>query len=157
MTDPRRLLALVVGAVLAASPVGLLWAWLSPQGVVGITAAGQLVRMGDPKDPRHSAEVFFGADARFLAVCAVAGMVTAAASFLWLRRGPEVPVALAVAGLAGGWVAERVGSLAGEPGFLDLGAQPFLLSWAVAALLTYFILVGTLDREPQPDWVPYHS
>ena len=96
--------ALLIGiyTVLVGGAAGLVWASVAPKLSVPALAAGS--------DATCRAQV--GADAWFLLIAAVAGIVcTLLAVALAGEPGPEVAVALAVGGLVAAMVADRIGYL----------------------------------------------
>jgi hypothetical protein len=111
--------AVVVGLVLLAAPVGLVWSALAPHYTV-------VFKDGEATYPNiESTKAFIGADGSFVAVALVAGLLTGAAAW-WLARrsGPWTVVALAVGGLLAAWIASRVGVLPGqEESFQALDAK----------------------------------
>lgn len=145
-----------IGSLLLAAPVGLLWAALTPR-VQLVVAAGR----ADLADPTTSG--FIAADGWFLALVAVAGLLTGlGASRLGRRYGPGCVVGLLVGGLLAAEVARRTGELvgadearaavsAGREGLVDLAvrlrSRQALVGWPVAALAAHMI-VTVLDRAP---------
>ncbi|MEP7055774.1 MAG: hypothetical protein ABI912_11050 [Actinomycetota bacterium] len=114
----RRDLALAVFiiAVLAIAGVfsGLLWHAVSarPHVIEGPGGAFQL--------PADTDKNYFGAEAAFLAVTGVAGLVSGLlAWFAGHRRGPAIPVALGIGSAAAGIIARVVGQAAVTNATLD--------------------------------------
>ena len=100
------LLALL-GSVLLAAPVGLLWAALTPRATVTV-AAGQ-ASVGD-----QTGSAFIAGDVWFVGVTLAAGLVVGSATLVLARRyGPGVVLGLAVGGLLAAEIARRTGHLIG--------------------------------------------
>ncbi|MDP9117368.1 MAG: DUF2567 domain-containing protein [Actinomycetota bacterium] len=134
---------IVVGAVL-----GALWQWWAPPGPLGLVIAPHTIQPDET-------ESFVAGDGRFAIIGAATGLV--AGIWVWRItrwRGPVSAFALAIGGVAGAVVTERVGhALAGGR---DAGAVNTVISHisltvhmgglrlveAAAALLTYGLLVA---------------
>ncbi|MEV7318530.1 AAA family ATPase [Streptomyces sp. NPDC093970] len=162
-------LAVTVSGVL----LGLLWLWLAPHvPLVGDhTAKGWVVYLADSEGEQAA-----GVDGTFTLLALAFGAVSAAAAFLWQRRG-GVPlvVALGVGGLLGALLAWRLGIWLGPEhdviahaqavgkgvtfsAPLKLGARGALLAWPLAALLVHLgltALFGPRDPEPPYEDGPY--
>jgi hypothetical protein len=137
--------------VLLGAPAGLLWSALAPHAHIAISASGATFADG-------ATEVFVAGDGWFLAVCAVAGLLSGFLAWLGARRsGPYAVVALAVGGLLAAYVGAKVGrrigqdelraaAAAGRPGTyvanVVLQAKQAVLAWPVAALATFVALVA---------------
>lgn len=149
------LLATVVGCVLLAAPVGLLWAAVSPR--VEITVQAGSIGLADPTTPD-----FIATDGIFLALVAAAGVVSGVLALLLGRRhGLGCVVGLAVGGLLAAEVVRRTGFLVGleeAQEFVAAGADgsvtlttrlralPALAGWPIGALLVH--MAGTYARSP---------
>ena len=110
---------LAIYAVVLGGAVGLVWAAVAPKLSVPALAAGS--------DATFRAQV--GADAWFLLVGAIAGVVCALMAVAFAGEpGPEITIALAVGGMVGAIVADRIGYLSerGATGHAlrVLGAHP---------------------------------
>lgn len=103
MAGVRLVLALaVLGALL-----GVLWQWWSPPGPIGYVVAPHAIQPDET-------EAFIAGDGRFAAICAGAGLLAGAAT--WVRtstRGPITVLALAVGGLLGSLLTDLVGHVLG--------------------------------------------
>lgn len=131
---------------LAGAAAGLVWAAVAPK----LSKQAVLNLSGALFQPQ------IGADARFLIVAAVAGILCTVVAVLVLGEpGPGMVAGLAVGGLAAAFVADRVGYLAELHGstrmaiaaFRSLGAEPFhgefdfrvralgvVVAWPIASL-----------------------
>ncbi|MFJ5677368.1 ABC transporter permease [Streptomyces sp. NPDC093097] len=166
----------LIALVVAVSGVllGLLWAWLAPR--VPLIADTHNVYLKNTEG-----EEAIGADGTFFLLGLGFGLVSAAAVFLFRRRG-GVPlvVALAVGGLLGAvlawltgmWLgptpdvvahARQVGPGVVFDGPLRLQAKGALLVWPAAAMATLIALTGLFGpRDPEldgpvvPDWSGHH-
>lgn len=145
------LVAVVV--LLLGAPAGLVWAAFAPTFPVSFTASGPSVDDFDDA-------VFFAVDGTFLVVAAIAGLLSGLVAWrLGRGQGPAVAVALAGGSLAAARVARTVGErvVLNEPlrrfcsrtaetglcalydGTPELRSTGLVLTWAVAALLTFSI------------------
>jgi hypothetical protein len=144
-------LVVVVAAVLGA-PVGAIWAVTGPHASVAVTGEGAVIA-------DHRQEAFIAADGTFAAIAIVTGLVLGIAAYLWRRRrGPWMTIGVALGGLAGAYVAWKVGHrvglpayerhLAGEPGGaafdrpVDLRARGALFLQPVVAVIVYVLAAG---------------
>jgi hypothetical protein len=146
-------------AALLGGPVGLIWSASTPKLDVRAVANG------------GSEEAFgrtFGADAHFLLLAVLAGLVCGAVGVaLGRRRGPALAVGLAVGGVLGALVAARVGYLAQHGSSLheirSLGltaaahqlidfkvrATGVLVVWPLVSLVT--LGIGALFHAVEPE------
>ncbi|MFI9049771.1 ABC transporter permease [Streptomyces sp. NPDC053427] len=151
------LLVAVCGVLL-----GVLWNWLAPHTpLISDTKAVYL--------KNTEGEEAIGADGTFVLLALGFGLLTAAAVFLFRRRGGiPLVVALTVGGLLGavlGWRtgmwlgptadvaahARQVGPGVTFDGPLQLGAKAALLAWPIAAMLAQLALSGLFGpRDPEP-------
>ncbi|MCX4727156.1 hypothetical protein ACIPW9_04215 [Streptomyces sp. NPDC090052] len=160
--------AAVVAVVLAVLGVllGLLWMWLAPR--VPLISDGKAVYLKDSEG-----EQAIGGDGTFALLGLAFGVVSAAAVFLFRRRG-GVPlvIALAVGGLLGSLLAWRVGIWLGPSqdvvaaakhagkgvtfdAPLKLAAKGALLAWPVAAMIVHLGVTAVFGpRDPEPEWTP---
>nr|WP_203600963.1 hypothetical protein [Streptomyces sp. SID10853] len=160
--------AAVVAVVLAVVGVllGLLWMWLAPR--VPLISDGKAVYLKDSEG-----EQAIGGDGTFALLGLAFGVVSAAAVFLFRRRG-GVPLvlALAVGGLLGSLLAWRVGIWLGPSqdvvaaakhegkgvtfdAPLKLAAKGALLAWPVAAMIVHLGVTAVFGpRDPEPAWAP---
>lgn len=165
-TELREAAVITVVVALSGALLGVLWQWLAPKvPLVGdVVNGGWVVYLKDTEG-----EQAVGVDGTFTLLALAFGAVTAAAVFVWRRRG-GVPlvVALTVGGLLGSLLAWRLGMWLG-PGSdviaqarsvgkgvtfsapLKLGAKGALLAWSLAALLVHLGLTALFGpRDPDP-------
>lgn len=149
----------MLGCVLLAAPVGLLWAAVSPR-VEVVVAAGGATSLTDP-----TPSAFIASDALFLLLAVLAGLLSGGvASRLGRRHGPAVTLGLVVGGLLAAEAARRTGELvdlgqaqaaveAARAGAVDLSvrlrSEPARVAWPVAALAVHLVRTLTSDR-PAP-------
>ena len=135
---------------LLGAPAGLLWAALAPHAHVTITSAGASVVDG-------ASEIFIAADAWFLGVTAVVGLVVGAVAWLVARgSGPAVVIGLAVGSVLGAYVAAKVGMRPGQDTLraaavvgrrgryaanVVLQTRQAVLGWPIASLVAFATLV----------------
>ncbi|MFJ9851927.1 ABC transporter permease [Streptomyces sp. NPDC101150] len=166
--------AAVIALLVAACGLllGVLWNWLAPHTpLISDTKAVYL--------KNTEGEEAIGADGTFVLLALGFGLLTAAAVFLFRRRGGiPLVVALTVGGLLGavlGWRtgmwlgpatdvavhARQVGPGVTFDGPLQLGAKGALLAWPIAAMLAQLALSGLFgprDPEPaHPDWSGHYE
>lgn len=163
--------AAVVAVVLTVLGVllGLLWMWLAPR--VPLISDGKAVYLKNSEG-----EQAIGGDGTFALLGLAFGVVSAAAVFLFRRRG-GVPLvlALAVGGLLGSLLAWRVGIWLGPSqdvvaaakhagngvtfdAPLKLAAKGALLAWPVAAMIIHLGVTAVFGpRDPEPEWTPPSS
>lgn len=100
---------IVVGLVLVAAPVGLLWSAVAPH--YSVTFVN-----GEASYPDiESTKAFIGADGSYAAVILAAGVLSGLAAWFFARRsGPWTVVALAVGGIFAALIVARVGLLPGR-------------------------------------------
>jgi hypothetical protein len=153
--DVGDVLVLVGALVLAAVPLGWLWALLAPP--VPLIAAGRGFALADPEgDQAVAADMFFAL------VTGVAGAASGVLTHLLhtprqLARGPALAAGGAVASLATwlvGWSAgprdlppdpARLAPGTRLSGPLEIGAHGVLLAWPIAAVgVLLALLVGTV-------------
>ncbi|MCP3817329.1 AAA family ATPase [Streptomyces sp. A3M-1-3] len=162
--------AAVLTVILAAAGVllGLLWLWLAPR--VQLVSNGEAVFLKDTEG-----EGAVGSDGTFMLLALGFGALSAAAVFLFRRRGGiPLVVGLAVGGLLGSVLAWQLGVRLGPTqdlvaqakavgkgvpfeSPLELVAKGALLAWPMAALAVHLGLTavfGPRDPEPQLDWGP---
>ncbi|MFI1926493.1 MULTISPECIES: DUF2567 domain-containing protein [unclassified Streptomyces] len=167
-TELREAAVITVAVALAGALLGLLWVWLAPK----VPLVGDLVDDNWVvyfKDTEG--EQAIGVDGTFTLLALACGAVSAAAVFLWRRRG-GVPlvIALAVGGFLGSLLAWRLGVWLGPDSDviahaqsagkgvtfsapLKLGAKGALLAWSFAAALVHLgltALFGPRDPDPYP-------
>lgn len=95
--------AVVAVLVLLGAPVGLLWSALAPRLRVELTASG-------PTSGNIEGKAFIGADATFIVVVLLVGVLCGVLAWLLARRsGPATVVALVLGGLLAAKVAAVVG------------------------------------------------
>ncbi|MGK4583795.1 hypothetical protein [Kitasatospora sp. HPMI-4] len=159
---------LTVAGVLLGVVVGLLWLWLAPR--VMLVVVGNAIQYVDPEGEQRA-----GADSVFVLLGLGAGALSALAAFLFTRaRGGGIAVAagLAAGGLAGSYLAWRLGCWLGPTmdvvahakavgtgvqfsAPLKLGAEGALLAWPMTALVVLLILsaaFGKREEDPPPYW-----
>lgn len=104
----RSLLAIVAAMWGAGALLGLIWQWWSPPG-----PAGYLI--GPGRIQADETEAFVASDGRYGLIVLVCGIL--AGLLVWFGRrgvrGTGAVVALALGGLGGAWLTERVGRLTG--------------------------------------------
>ncbi|WP_307715976.1 ABC transporter permease [Streptomyces sp. V4I23] len=152
----------VLGVVL-----GLLWLWLAPR--VPLVSNDSGVFLKDTEG-----EEAIGADGTFVLLAAGLGALSAAAVFLYRRRGGIVLVlALALGGLLASLLGWGVGvwfgptqdvvehaRQAGEgvtfDAYLELGAKNALLAWPLAAMAVHLGLTSLFaPHDPEPELDPH--
>jgi hypothetical protein len=162
---------LVVAAVVivvlevVAVPLGLLWGHLAPHPLYSVN--GNSLNLAE-----DSAKPLVRGDGLFLLITGVAGIIAGIVAFFTVRRAEiGATLGLALGGLAGGWLAWRVGhawtggvqplALALKPDntkvhlAADLGARTVLVSWAVAGVAMHGILYAvTWPAKPKPALEP---
>lgn len=151
---------LTVVAVLAAAPAGLLWRAVAPRTQVVVTPDGL-------NFATEVGESFIGADATFLLVTALVGVLLGLLAVLALPRDRVgIVVGLVAGGLLGALVAKRIGTVVGQDDLaalassapvgtrltapLQIRALGVEYAWAVAAVVVHFLLVAYLGRRPDP-------
>lgn len=145
--DGAVLLLTTALVTIAGAVVGLIWSATAPKLSIRELAAGS--------EATFKSQV--GADARFLLLSIVAGIICAGVVLAFGQRGPGAVVGLAIGGLLAALVANRVGVVAQHDATLSalksLGlshsarvldlvgfrvrAQGVLLAWAIAALVVH--------------------
>lgn len=146
-----------VVVALSGSLVGLAWSAWAPK----LSIAGVLSGSEEP----FRAQI--GADAWFLLLSAVAGIICAAVALALRGRGPGVVLGLAIGGAAAAVVADRVGYLAQRASTLArlhaLGITPHgdvlglvdfkvralgvMVAWPAAALLAHALALAVRNRH----------
>ncbi|MCQ6556079.1 ABC transporter permease [Streptomyces sp. C10-9-1] len=170
--DLRDAAVVLAGVTVLGVVLGLLWLWLAPR--VPLVSDGEAVFLRNTES-----EEAVGADGMFALLAAGLGVLSAAAVFLFRRRGGiALVLALALGGLLAsllGWgvgvwlgpgtdVAERarqVGEGVTFDAYLQLRAKGALLAWPLAAMVAHLgltALFGPDDPEPvrdeQHQWPP---
>ncbi|MDX3798688.1 DUF2567 domain-containing protein [Streptomyces sp. AK04-3B] len=169
-TELREAAVITVGVALVGVLLGLLWVWLAPQvPLVGELSDGSWVVYFKDTEGEQA----IGVDGTFTLLALACGAVSAAAVFVWRRRG-GVPLvaALGLGGLLGSLLAWRLGVWLGPDSDviahaqaagkgvtfsapLKLGAKGALLAWSLAAMLVHLgltALFGPRDPEPFPPY-----
>ena len=139
---------------LLGAPAGLVWAALAPHAHVTITSAGASVVDG-------ATEIFIAADAWFLGVTVVVGLMVGVVAWLLARAsGPAVVIGLTVGSVLGAYIAAKVGMRPGQDALraaavvgrrgryaanVVLQTRQAVLGWPIAALVAFATLVGA-DR-----------
>lgn len=167
-TELREAAVITVALALTGVLLGLLWVWLAPKvPLVGDLADGQWVVYFKDTEGEQA----IGVDGTFTLAALALGALSAAAVFVWRRRG-GVPlvVALGLGGFLGSLLAWRLGVWLGPDSDviahaqaagkgvtfsapLKLGAKGALLAWSFAAVLVHLgltALFGPRDPEPYP-------
>jgi hypothetical protein len=153
VTEPwqRELRVFLLTAVYVAflGPVaGLVWWQLAPKQ----TKQTMTVLLNGSATPFH---VAVDADAWFLLVAAIAGLVTALAVFLLRWFGPGAVAGLAFGGAAAGVIADRVGYLA-ERGHTVAAMQAAGVAPAAADLLDFKVrAIGVIAVWPMVALIVY--
>lgn len=130
--------------------------------------------------PAETDKNYFGAEAAYFAVTAVAGLVSGLLTWtVGRRRGPAVAVGLALGSVAAGLIARAVGQaqdanaavarVCGQSnskgfdsfcsiynGHLQLRIAGLTLTWAIMSLAMFLTLSLLADRTPRPSfpWAP---
>ena len=169
-TELREAAVITAGVALLGVLLGLLWVWLAPKvPLVGELSDGSWVVYFKDTEGEQA----IGVDGTFTLLALACGAVSAAAVFMWRRRG-GVPlvVALGLGGLLGSLLAWRLGVWLGPDSDviahaqaagkgvtfsapLKLGAKGALLAWSLAAMLVHLgltALFGPRDPEPFPPY-----
>jgi hypothetical protein len=159
-SELRTGLAVIVGSVLAALLVGLLWWVVTPLPQLVTRTDGVFLTGGET-------EVAVAADGWFAVCSATAGLVTALVVFARMRRARLGPLlGLALGGLAGAVVAWRLGVALGPgdiretikglapgshfDGPLKLSAHGVLFAWPLTSTVAYFALTAGLEPKAAP-------
>ncbi|MDT4892843.1 MAG: hypothetical protein QOE97_1878 [Pseudonocardiales bacterium] len=101
--DLRTAAVLIAGLAALGALLGVIWWWWSPPGPLGFVVAPHAVQPDE-------VETFAATDGRFAVLTGATGLITG--TLLWLRRssrGPVVPIAMALGGLAGALLTDAVG------------------------------------------------
>jgi hypothetical protein len=166
-TELRESAVVLVAVAIMGVALGLLWLWLAPR--VPLVSNGKAVFLKDTEG-----EEAVGADGTFVLLALAFGAVSAAAVFLFRRRGGiALVVALAVGGVLGSMLAWGMGVWFGPTGDvvtharavgegatfdapLELRAYGALLAWPVAAMVMHLTLTALFGpRDPEPEWPRY--
>jgi hypothetical protein len=166
-TELRESAVVLVAVAIMGVALGLLWLWLAPR--VPLISNGKAVFLKDTEG-----EEAVGADGMFVLLALAFGAVSAAAVFLFRRRGGiALVVALAVGGVLGSMLAWGMGVWFGPTGDvvaharavgggvtfdapLELKAYGALLVWSVAAMVMHLTLTALFGpRDPEPEWPEY--
>ncbi|WP_405809807.1 ABC transporter permease [Streptomyces sp. NBC_01520] len=163
--------AAVIAAILTAAGValGLLWLWLAPR--VPLVSDDTAVFLKNSEG-----EEAIGADGTFVLLALGFGLVSAAAVFLFRRRGGiPLVVGLALGGLLGSLLAWGIGTWFGPTPDVVAHAKEVgkgvtfdaplelhavgaaMLAWPIAAMIVHLGLTALFGpRDPEPEWgVPY--
>jgi hypothetical protein len=162
----------VIALVLLGSPIGLIWAAVSPHPEYVLTATS--VDLVSPET-----KAFVAADGIFLIMSLVIGLASGVAAYLlgraWGQRGgaaagraggTSVAAGLAVGGVLGALVAWKVGALVGHDSFVHLvrtgrdglhvhgyvfvRAHGVLMAWGFAAVVAFAGCLLWFDRAGEP-------
>jgi cytochrome b len=152
-----------IAVAVAGVLLGLLWLWLAPR--VSLISDGKAVYLKNSEG-----EDAVGADGVFVLGALAFGLVSAAVTFLFCRRGGvALVVGLAIGGVLGSVIAWRLGVWLGPStdvvaharqvgkgvtfdAPLKLNAKGALLAWSVAAMVVHLALTGMFgprDEEPE--------
>jgi hypothetical protein len=162
--DLRDAVLVALAVTLAGVALGLLWLWLAPK--VPLIADDKAVFLKDTEG-----EEAIGGDGTFILLALGLGALSAAAVFLFRRKGGIALVAgLAVGALLGSVLAWRLGiwlspnqdvvaaaKAAGKGVTFDaplkLDAKGALLAWPIAAMAVHLGLTALFGpRDPDPVW-----
>ncbi|MFD9629708.1 ABC transporter permease [Streptomyces violascens] len=162
--DLRDAVLVALAVTLAGVALGLLWVWLAPK--VPLIADDKAVFLKDTEG-----EEAIGGDGTFILLALGLGALSAAAVFLFRRKGGIALVAgLAVGALLGSVLAWRLGiwlgpnqdvvaaaKAAGKGVTFDaplkLDAKGALLAWPIAAMAVHLGLTALFGpRDPDPVW-----
>ncbi|MFJ8886263.1 ABC transporter permease [Streptomyces sp. NPDC102402] len=161
----------VTAAVLTVAGValGLLWLWLAPR--VPLVSDDTAVFLKNSEG-----EQAIGADGTFVLLALAFGLVSAAAVFLFRRRGGiPLVVGLALGGLLGSLLAWGIGTWFGPTSDVVAHAKEVgkgvtfdaplelhavgaaMLAWPIAAMIVHLGLTALFGpRDPEPEWgIPY--
>jgi hypothetical protein len=160
--DLREAAVITLAVAVSGALLGVLWAWLAPH--VPLIADSKSIYLKNTEG-----EESIGADGTFVLLALGFGVLSAAAVFLFRRRGGiPLVVALTAGGLLGAVLAWHVGVWLGptedvvahakEVGTgvvfdspLRLEAKGALLAWPIAAMLAQLALTGLFGpRDPEP-------
>lgn len=98
---------MAVPLAVAGIPLGVLWWLVAPRRAYAVTDSGAFAVVPE-------SEAAIGADGWFLILTGVLGLIVAAAAWRWRgRRGPLMPLALAVGSAVGGILTWQTGALLG--------------------------------------------
>jgi hypothetical protein len=156
-SELRTGLAVVIGSLIAAALLGIVWWAVAPLPALVTRADGVYLVGGEN-------EVNIAADGWFALCSATAGLVAALVVFARSRRARLGPLlGLAVGGIAGAIVAWRVGVWLGPAGIrttikglaagthfdgpLVLSAHGVLFAWPLASTVAYFALTAGLEPK----------
>lgn len=158
--------ALIAGLLtVAGAALGLLWLWLAPR--VPLVSDETAVFLKNSEG-----EEAIGADGTFVLLALAFGLVSAAAVFLFRRRGGIAPViALALGGLLGSLLAWGIGTWFGPTADVVGHAREVgkgvtfdaplklhavgaaMLAWPIAAMIVHLGLTALFGpRDPEPEW-----
>lgn len=162
--DVRDAVLVALAVTVAGVALGLLWLWLAPR--VPLVADDKAVFLKDTEG-----EEAIGGDGTFILLALGLGALSAAAVFLFRRKGGIALVAgLAVGSLLGSVLAWRLGiwlgpsqdvvaaaKAAGKGVTFDaplkLDAKGALLAWPIAAMAVHLGLTALFGpRDPEPAW-----
>ncbi|MFF8846813.1 ABC transporter permease [Streptomyces sp. NPDC015127] len=165
--DLRDGVVVLVAVTVLGIALGLLWLWLAPRVPLVSNETGVFLKDTEGEEA-------IGADGTFVLLAAGLGALSAAAVFLFRRRGGIVLVlALALGGLlasllgwgVGVWFgptrdvvehARQVGEGVTFDAYLELGAKNALLAWPLAAMAVHLGLTALFGpRDPEPEWEPH--
>ena len=160
----RRQIAAALAAtsvlVLLGAPLGLVWGALAPRLRFVVAAGGQGLSLANSES-----EALIAADGYFLFMTAVAGVACGIAAYRVgrTRFGPGMIAGLGAGGVAASVVADQVGHRLHNISldqadkittvgrhvdlFVSVRAEPALLAWGFAGVLTYGLLVAVFERE----------
>ncbi len=112
------LLAVALLVTALGLPVGWLWAAVAPRVLVGMSTDGPYLVHPEPEE-------YIGADGTFLFIGLGLGVLLAVLCWVALRRrrGPAIPIGLALGSLAGSYVAWQFGRRIGLAEYHDLLAH----------------------------------
>ena len=170
--DSRAMVSVAAVSVLLSVAVAGLWVWLAPA-VQGTLTQGA-VYYTSPES-----KTFIGQDGTLGVICFVLGLLLGVAAYLVFGKRASVGavIGLAGGGLAGGYLATKLGDTFG-PGHgktiqqmvigmhenttfalpMQLRAVAMIWLWPLAAIAVYFLLaimLGPVDPpQPQPQWAP---
>lgn len=142
--------------VLLGAPIGLLWSAVAPHAHISVEAGGAFITDAQT-------EVFIAGDGWFIGITLLVGVVTGVLAWLAARgSGPYVVVALTLGGLAGAYIASRVGVRIGQDalreavragrqgnyvGNIALQTKTALVVWPLGALAAFGGLVASRVDE----------
>ncbi|MER7818968.1 ABC transporter permease [Streptomyces sp. NPDC096153] len=165
-SELRRAAVVLVAVTLTGIALGLLWLWLAPK--VPLISTDKAVFFADTEGEEAA-----GADGTFVLLALGFGVLSAAVTFWFNRRGGiAIVAALALGGILASALAWGTGYVFGPEqdvvaharavgqgvvfdAPLRLRAKGALLAWPLAAMVMHLALTALFaPRDPEPEWPP---